>query len=349
MRSQTLRIKMVACVGLASSAAFGQAFSTGFEAPTYSGSATGVALNGQDAWYLPAAGGETGNVFTYAGNTHSIVANAQGGSQFAVMLNVLNNGRSQHPVNFSAGGEWEAQWDCLGAYVGTLPAVNYLGSFSLQDSVTSRYFQQLMSFSSNGGLVLGPNGETPTDYLATADHFHIALGVHLTAPYTAIAFRLPSMTWADLPVNNWYRIKVRWTFDPAGPKILSASIQDLTAGGPAQVTDLSSLNWYLAGGPGNTRPLPTDIRIFAGGSTAAHGHLTAWDNLTIGPVTAGGCYANCDNSTTTPVLNVADFTCFLQRYAAGESYANCDNSTTPPVLNVADFTCFLQQYAAGCP
>jgi hypothetical protein len=49
------------------------------------------------------------------------------------------------------------------------------------------------------------------------------------------------------------------------------------------------------------------------------------------------------------VLNVADFTCFLQRFAAGESYANCDQSTAPPVLNVADFTCFLQRFAAGCP
>jgi hypothetical protein len=49
------------------------------------------------------------------------------------------------------------------------------------------------------------------------------------------------------------------------------------------------------------------------------------------------------------VLNVADFTCFLQKYAAADPYANCDNSTTPPVLNVADFTCFLQKFAAGCP
>jgi hypothetical protein len=63
----------------------------------------------------------------------------------------------------------------------------------------------------------------------------------------------------------------------------------------------------------------------------------------------GGCYANCDDSTTAPVLNVADFTCFLQRFAAGESYANCDQSTTVPVLNVADFTCFLQSFASGCP
>jgi hypothetical protein len=61
------------------------------------------------------------------------------------------------------------------------------------------------------------------------------------------------------------------------------------------------------------------------------------------------CYPNCDNSTTAPILNVQDFTCFLQRYAAGDSYANCDNSTIAPVLNVQDFTCFLQSYAAGCP
>jgi hypothetical protein len=61
------------------------------------------------------------------------------------------------------------------------------------------------------------------------------------------------------------------------------------------------------------------------------------------------CYANCDGSTAAPVLNVADFTCFLQRFAAGESYANCDASTQAPALNVADFSCFLQRFAAGCP
>jgi hypothetical protein len=60
------------------------------------------------------------------------------------------------------------------------------------------------------------------------------------------------------------------------------------------------------------------------------------------------CYANCDHSTTPPVLNVIDFTCFLQKFAAADPYANCDNSTTPPVLNVIDFTCFLQKFAAGC-
>jgi hypothetical protein len=61
------------------------------------------------------------------------------------------------------------------------------------------------------------------------------------------------------------------------------------------------------------------------------------------------CPPNCDGSTAPPVLNVADFTCFLQRFAAGETYANCDCSTDPPALNVADFTCFLQRFAGGCP
>jgi hypothetical protein len=74
-----------------------------------------------------------------------------------------------------------------------------------------------------------------------------------------------------------------------------------------------------------------------GSATSAAGSLTV------------NCDANCDGSTTVPVLNVGDFTCFLQRYAAGDPYANCDASTTPPVLNVGDFTCFLQRYAAGCP
>jgi hypothetical protein len=66
------------------------------------------------------------------------------------------------------------------------------------------------------------------------------------------------------------------------------------------------------------------------------------------PVCPLPCYANCDGSTLAPVLNVADFSCFLQRFAAGDPYANCDGSTQPPLLNVADFACFLGQFAAGC-
>ena len=61
------------------------------------------------------------------------------------------------------------------------------------------------------------------------------------------------------------------------------------------------------------------------------------------------CYPNCDNSSAAPVLNVNDFICFQQIYAASDPYANCDGSTTPPVLNINDFICFQQKFAAGCP
>lgn len=67
-------------------------------------------------------------------------------------------------------------------------------------------------------------------------------------------------------------------------------------------------------------------------------------SLTVAPA----CYANCDASTVAPILNIADFDCFLNHFAAGDAYANCDSSTTPPVLNVSDFVCFLNKFAAGC-
>ncbi len=103
-----------------------------------------------------------------------------------------------------------------------------------------------------------------------------------------------------------------------------------------------------------------------GGGAAAGGAITV--NGTIGqaepgPALTGGsytltggfwtvstvCYANCDNSTIAPVLNVLDFSCFLNKFASGDPYANCDGSTTAPVLNVLDFACFLNKFAAGCP
>jgi hypothetical protein len=109
----------------------------------------------------------------------------------------------------------------------------------------------------------------------------------------------------------------------------------------------------------NADPIPATRRDFITGLSGAEGATT--DPVTgqfIFATFGGGnqviavrgfvptaCYPNCDGSGT---LDVADFGCFLQRYASGDTYANCDGSTTPPVLNIADFTCFLQRFAAGC-
>ncbi len=119
-------------------------------------------------------------------------------------------------------------------------------------------------------------------------------------------------------------------------------------------------------GPPFAGPLPTTgvaALAFQGPFTAAAGANATDYALTTGPAVftnnaganftvSGGpppCYVNCDASTISPILNVNDFSCFLNNYAAGNSYANCDASTIAPLLNVNDFTCFVNKYAAGCP
>ena len=94
------------------------------------------------------------------------------------------------------------------------------------------------------------------------------------------------------------------------------------------------------------------LSVPAGGTIAFHSGLAS-ANIQSGLngvqfVRQPDCYANCDLSTSPPALNVLDFSCFLNRFAAGHPYANCDGSTTAPVLNVLDFSCFLNRFAAGC-
>jgi hypothetical protein len=86
-----------------------------------------------------------------------------------------------------------------------------------------------------------------------------------------------------------------------------------------------------------------DAGVMSGGQFELSGGF--WPGL----IANAPCYANCDGSTTLPLLNVNDFVCFQNRFAAGDPYANCDGSTNPPVLNVNDFICFQAQFAAGCP
>jgi hypothetical protein len=88
-----------------------------------------------------------------------------------------------------------------------------------------------------------------------------------------------------------------------------------------------------------------DGRTLTGTGTGPMGSQ-AW--IATLPPAQGPCYANCDNSTVQPILNVNDFICFQTKFAAGDSYANCDASTTVPVLNVNDFICFQTRFAQGC-
>jgi hypothetical protein len=142
---------------------------------------------------------------------------------------------------------------------------------------------------------------------------------------------------------------------------------DWTAGGPDHITGSGTYRW--GGEVAITQRMMLDLVIsaqawsFDSGSVGQDPqHPFPQISISLQTPTIGcrqdrlyllaepvACYPNCDASTAPPVLNVADFTCFLQRFSAGDPYANCDGSTTQPVLNVADFTCYLQRFAAGCP
>jgi hypothetical protein len=56
-----------------------------------------------------------------------------------------------------------------------------------------------------------------------------------------------------------------------------------------------------------------------------------------------GCYGDCDRNLQ---YNSLDFECFNYYYAMGHPLANCDGSTVEPILNLDDFTCFNNRYAA---
>jgi murein tripeptide amidase MpaA len=155
--------------------------------------------------------------------------------------------------------------------------------------------------------------------------------------------------------------------------VLHETFTGLTSGGigmpaplflanPLSITPGQTVGCYLVAQSGGVRYTNTDTTAWTNGDLTLfsdRARSAPWGGTLYSPRTfAGGiyytlpgqaCYANCDASTAAPVLNVADFTCFLLRFAAADPYANCDNSTAAPVLNVADFTCYLQRFAAGCP
>jgi hypothetical protein len=151
-------------------------------------------------------------------------------------------------------------------------------------------------------------------------------------------------------------------FSPSGPgtqpELLIAGGSFGAAGGvPAgDIAAWNGSSWsgLGSGTSGTVRAMTVwNNQLVVAGSFFSAGGLTSPGMAFWGCPQAQPCYANCDGSTAQPLLNVADFSCFLQQFASGCSgpwpcYPNCDDSTTPPFLNVADFTCFLRRFATGC-
>ncbi len=69
----------------------------------------------------------------------------------------------------------------------------------------------------------------------------------------------------------------------------------------------------------------------------------------VDPCPGDSCYPDCDQSTGPGVLDIFDFLCFGNLFAAGDPYAcDCDTTTGAGVCDIFDFLCFGNAFNVGC-
>jgi hypothetical protein len=183
------------------------------------------------------------------------------------------------------------------------------------------------------------------------------LGVRRASLWTGNA-----ASWIDLhPIGaSASEIKSIYSGNQVGSVTLGHSRASLWRGSAASWEDLSLVlpgSWGNSSATGVWEDSTTTYVVGYGMNlnvSPAREHALLW----MRPILPQPCYPNCDNSTTAPILNIDDFTCFINTYAAATAlthaqqlthYANCDGSTVTPAINVDDFTCFINRFAAGCP
>jgi hypothetical protein len=139
---------------------------------------------------------------------------------------------------------------------------------------------------------------------------------------------------------------VKWTSPTSAPVQvgggLGAGFNDCNGLG---VTDDGQL-WTMHSGRLLRVSPTTGLATIVGFTNAVFGASYGISAILTPPAPA--CYANCDQSSGSPLLTANDFQCFLNKFAAGDTYANCDGSTGIPALTANDFQCYLNKFAAGC-
>jgi hypothetical protein len=184
-----------------------------------------------------------------------------------------------------------------------------------------------------------PSATTATGYLIALNTFpyinNSSWSIEMSFnPFTGMVQEYGSPASGTLAVRDqWIPVQVDIDLD--------TDLFNIWYNGVQIVTDRQWSTNILAGGA--VRIQCWDLYASGAGTGALY-----YDDIVFGEI-ATGCYPNCDQSTVQPILNVDDFTCFINAYASSDPYANCDGSTTPPILNVDDFTCFINAYAQGCP
>jgi hypothetical protein len=265
-------------------------------------------------------------------STRAFIASINTIAGGAVMDNLRGLGVSGDTVylvqGLSAGQKRVATYDFAGNPLSTFEIPNssfdvepFQGDLLVSDSVTNRIERYTMS-----GALLAPfatNIVFPEQILTHSDGTIITLS-----------------SIAASGIEGLYH------FNPDGSLIRFIDTEPIEEQVPRGGYLLQNGSYLIATSAGVYRATPivgggVNFELVQGGISAQHIGVL----VESAPAT---CYANCDQSTTVPFLNVLDFNCFLNQFSAGASYANCDGSTIPPVLNVLDFNCFLNRFSQGC-
>jgi uncharacterized protein (TIGR03382 family) len=253
-RSLFAAFAVVAAAGVAR-ADLPELYCTGFEAPDY---AVGV-LTGQDEWFIPVAGSVDYNVQAYGG---TIAPNPDGEANFVSGTpgSTTAFARAQHAASFLDGTAYIMSYDVnVLPWGAEPPALNNIGSFSTQNSTTSRFTQSLFVWNDLNNPAAGWNTQV----------------VNINAAGTNLGFLSPGAEFSALEFNHWYRQSL--SIDFATNQLLSISITDL-ATNTTTTTEFTDL--FLGGGANNALGLTMAdaIRLFTGGSAAT---TLLWDNVCV--------------------------------------------------------------------
>jgi hypothetical protein len=204
--------------------------------------------------------------------------------------------------------------------------------------------QALMTWVNAGGRLV--TSEWVTYYSATVDDAFYSLRANLPLVHTTNYGSASSTTYDRVLLNGPINAGLPDSF--TFPLVDYAGTEIYTVARPTANT------WYASRGAPGAAGLAGWLRgygfVYSFSTTCGPAQLADPNfGRLFSNVMGFVCYPNCDNSSAAPVLNVGDFGCFLNRFAAGDTRANCDGSTAVPVLTVQDFACFLNAFAAGCP
>lgn len=316
-------------------------YQTGFEGPTYVGDADGEALTngfggppGVDGWYNPVASTTDFLMYSYLGNSLNVPPNPQGCDQFVAGRRedvTTFCARAQRDVDFSSAGVWEAQYDVCALFNGTLPTANNIGSWSMQDSATTRFFQSIWVW-------VDP---------ATGTQWRGQYNCYSSAG-AATNNLLAGPEWDNLDVNHWYRMRQRWDFTTN--QILEVAITDLDTN---VTTTVVPTDWWLTGGSTPALPLPTGTRLFVGGGTCAAGtggagNVMAFDNFRIGPAGGASCPGDVNGDNLVDLSDLASLLSAFGSTACDSTYSSGADIDADGDVDLSDLASLLSQFGASC-